>query len=131
MNNATNPFQQPGLEQAQAFWQDFFGKMGGMQPGPDAMERMRKAFMDSMSKWAEEYMRSEAFLGSMKQSMDASLAWQQKINEQLQKGLAAAQMPSREDTDQVTLLIRGMEDRLMDRLERITQRIEKLEKSKK
>ena len=46
----------------QAFWQDFFGKMGGMQPGPDAMYRMRKAFMDSMSKWAEEYMRSEAFL---------------------------------------------------------------------
>ena len=131
MSSDGNPFMQPGVEQFQAFWQDFFGKMSGMTPGPEGAEKMRKAFMDSMARWAEDYMRSDAFLASMKQSMDAALAWQQSMNQYLQKGLSAAQMPSREDSDNITLLIRGMEDRLLDRLEKITQRIEKLEKAEK
>lgn len=125
----SDAFKLPGAEQMTAFWQEFLGKMGGVQPGPDATERMRKAFFDAFARWAEEYMRSDAFLASMKQATDAALAWQQNMNEMLKKGLSAAQMPSRDDADHVTLLVRGMEDRLLDRLEQITRRLDKLEKT--
>jgi len=47
----------------------------------------------------------------------------------LQKGLAAAQMPSLVDQEQVVGMIRGTEDRLFTRLDEIQSRIERLEKA--
>lgn len=124
----------PGGDPFSAFWTDFIAKMGtsgmpAMQPSPDFTEKMRKAFFESMTKYAEEYMRSDSFLKSMKQSMDHALAWQQGMNQMLQSGLAGAQMPSRADADHVVVLVRGMEDRLMGRLDDLQKRLEKLEKS--
>jgi len=127
----------PGNDAFTSFWSDFFAKMGSaggaapMQPSPDFTERMRKAFFDSMTRYAEDFMRSEQFLKSMKQSMDQALAWQQGMNQMLQGGLAAAQVPSRADSDHVVGLIRGMEERLLDRLDDLSRRVEKLEKSGK
>jgi hypothetical protein len=72
-------------------------------------------------------MRSEAFLAAMKQSTDHALAWQQSMNQVLQKGLSAGQMPSRADADHVVSLIRGMEDRLLEKLDRISERVDRIE----
>lgn len=123
----------PGADAFSAFWSDFFGKMAAAgiappQPAADVSERMRKAFFESFAKYADEFMRSEAFLKMMKQSMDHALAWQQTMNQYLQKGLAGAQMPSKPDADHVVMLVRGMEDRVMDKLEEMSRRIDDLEK---
>jgi predicted transcriptional regulator len=124
----------PGTDAAAAFWSDFFSKLNAGGPAPQAMqaefvERWRKAFFEAMSRSAEEYMRSESFLKMMKQSMDHALAWQQTMNQQLQAGLAGAQMPSRGDSDHIVSLIRGMEDRVMGRLDELGRRVEQVEKS--
>jgi flagellar biosynthesis chaperone FliJ len=66
----------------------------------------------------------------MKQSMDNALALQQTVNESLQKGLASAQMPSSNDADHVVMLIRGMEERLADKIDKLTERMGKLEKAR-
>jgi hypothetical protein len=67
----------------------------------------------------------------MKQSMDQALAWQQMINQAMQKGLASAQAPTREDADHVALLVRGMEERVLSKLEELGRRVEQLETPKK
>jgi hypothetical protein len=126
----------PGMEAWNSFWSDFLSK--SMPPGvspttPPAefAERMRKGFFEAMSKYFEEYLRSESFLNSMKQSMDHALAWQQAMNQYMQNSLSSAQAPTRADADHVVLLIRGMEDRVMARLDDLTERVERLETPKK
>jgi hypothetical protein len=49
------------------------------------------------------------------------------MNQTLQKGLSAAQVPSRADADHLVVLVRGMEDRLLERLAKIEQRLGQLE----
>jgi hypothetical protein len=126
----------PGMEVWSNFWTDVFAK--SMPPGvspttPPAefAERMRKGFFDAMTKYFEEYLRSEAFLSVMKQSMDHALAWQQALNQYMQKSLSATQATTRADADHVVLLIRGMEDRVMARLDDLKERVERLETPKK
>ena len=125
-------FNTGGGDPFSAFWTDFWSKAGvapsaaaaGGTPsfGPELMERWRKAFFEALSRSSEEYLRSDAFLRMMKQSMDQSLTWQQAINQQVQQGLAAAQMVSRADVDHLVSLLRGLEERLMHRLDALENR---------
>lgn len=123
-----------------AFWTDFTSKMWSAAPGasgpppapsPDVMKQMRQAFFDAMARYADEFMRSEAFLGMMKQTMDNALAWQQMMNQMLQRNLSAAQVPSQADADHTVMLVRGMEDRVMKKLEEMEARLRGLEGAKK
>ena len=112
-------------------WADMMGRMAGMQPPaaapPDMLEPMRRAFFDAMTKSADEYMRSEQFLTMMKQGMDNALAFRQQLNQFLKQNLQAAQMPTRADTDHMVLLVRGMEERVLEKLDELNRRIEGLE----
>jgi hypothetical protein len=103
------------------------------QPQPSATgdfaAQMRRAFFDAMSQQADQYMRSDAFMASMKQSMDNALAWQQMVNQFLQKGVSAAQMPTRADSEHIVRLVRGMEERLIGKLESMEARVRRLEKA--
>ncbi len=119
-----------------AFWTDFMQRMTGAGSPPAAapqqqmFEQARRAFFDAWAQYLDGYMRSEAFLQAMKQSMDNALSMQQTINDALQKGLSSAQMPSSKDADHVVMLIRGMEERLAEKMDKLAARVEKLEKSR-
>src|SRR5215470_11133640 len=117
----------PGLDPFMKFWSDFMGKMAatGMpsfQPSPDMLNQMRRTFFDALAEQADTFMRSEAFLAAMKQGMETSLAWQQALNQFLQKGLAAAQVPSKVDSDHLVSLVRGMEERVLERMDELARR---------
>lgn len=114
------------------FWSEWVKNMtpSGMAappPSREATEHMRRVFFDMMASQADQVMRSEGFLSTMKQAMDSSLAWQKTINDMLQQGLAAGQMPSRADADHIVTLVRGMEERVLNKLDDITARVEQLE----
>lgn len=116
------------------FWTEFWGKLSECgsapaSPSADVMNQMRRVFFDAMARQADEFMRSEAFLAAMKQAMDSSLAWQQSLNQFLSKGLQTAQMPSRVDADHMAVLVRGMEERVLARLEELSQRVGRLERA--
>ncbi len=122
-------------------WSDMMGRMAmpgmngmpGMtppQPTPEMMDQMRKALFSSMTEQAEEYMRSEQFLDSMKKSMDNALAFKQQLNQFLQSGLQTMQMPTRSDSDHMVLLLRGMEERVLGKLEELCERVERLEQNR-
>lgn len=130
MSAAPNTF--PGMDAFTGFWTDFMNKMNAAgvptpPAGSDVANQVRRAFFDAMARHAEEYMRSDQFLAAMKQGMDNALALQQNMNQFLQRGMAGAQMPSRVDTDHLVVLIRGMEDRLLNKLEDLQSRVERLE----
>lgn len=128
---AGDNFGVPGPEAFTAFWSDFLAKVappGSTALGGNYAETMRKALFDAWTRYLDDYMRSDAFLQMMKQSTDHALAWQQQMNEYLQRGLAAAQMPGKEDSNHIALLVRGMEERVTARLDELNKRITKLEK---
>lgn len=117
------------------FWTDLMGQMAtvGFTPPamrPDMTDQMRKAFFSVLSNHAEEFMRSEQFLAAMKQSMDNALAFKQQMNQFFQQNLRGFNMPSSADADHVALLVRGMEDRVMEKLDDLDIRLGKLESSR-
>lgn len=118
------------------FWMDLMSKMSGTPFAPtgaqmqdDAMKRMRQAFFDAWAKHCDEFLRSDAFLDVLKKSMDSALAFKQELNEFLTKALHEKQMPARSDTDSILLVLRSMEDRVLERMDKLTQRVDALESS--
>lgn len=113
------------------FWSDIMAGMGGAAPQGSAQEdmllQMRRTFFDAWAHQCEEFMRSDAFLAMMKQSMETALAFREKTNEFLNKTLNDAQMPSREDTDSIQIAIRTLQEQVLDRLDALSQRVEALE----
>jgi hypothetical protein len=114
-----------------AFWSEMTQRMftpeRAPSPSEEAMNHMRKFFFEMMAQQADQYMRSDEFCQFLKQATDNSLAWQKQLNDSLQQGLAAAQMPSRADSDHLVTLIRGMEERLLKKLDTLNERVSELE----
>ena len=112
------------------FWTDCVSKMtgAGFAPNPpqvsdDAIKQMRRAFFDAWAHHCDELMRSPAFLDGMKKSMDGALAFREQLNQFMTKALHGAQAPARSDTDSIMLVLRSLEERVLDRLDRLEQRV--------
>jgi hypothetical protein len=130
MSTNTNPFF--GADPFTRFWSDFMAKLASAgiappQPAPDILKDIRRTFFDALAEQADQFMRSEAFLGMMKQGVEASLAWQRTMSQFMQKGLNAAQIPSSADADHFVVLLRGMEDRIVERIDDLARRVDNLE----
>jgi hypothetical protein len=117
-------------------WFDMMSKLatGGFSPSSsscspmdEAAKQMRQAFFDAWQQQCEEFMRSEPFLAMMKRGMDNALAFREQLNEFLTKALHHGQMPARSDTDAVLLVLRSLEERLLERIDQLTERVERLE----
>jgi len=126
----------PGIDPFMRFWTDLMSRMtaAGLtppQPPPDLLQQLRRSFFDALSEQADQFLRSEAFLNAMKQAMETSLAWQQAINQFLHKGLAAAQIPSQAEAEHLVVLLRGMEERVLDRIEDLSRRVAALESARR
>lgn len=123
----------PGQDAFNQFWGDVWSRMGAAgaptaaQFSPELMNGFRKAFFEAMASAADQVMRSDQFRASLKQAMDGTIAWQQMMNQYLQGGLQAAQVPTRGDADQIVQLVRGLEQRLGEKLDSISQRVDRLE----
>ena len=118
------------------FWVDLMSKMSGTPFAPtasqmqdDAMKRARQAFFDAWAQHCDEFLRSDAFLEVLKKSMDSALAFKQELNEFMTKALHGQQMPARSDTDSILVVLRSMEDRVLERMDRLSHRVDALESS--
>ena len=72
-------------------------------------------------------MRSEAFLSGMKQSMDASLTFKEQLNSFVSKAFEGSPMSTKTDTDSILETLRGIEERVLSRLDDLYQRVGALE----
>lgn len=98
---------------------------GDMQE--DATRRMRRVFLDAWAKSCEEYLGSPQFLDIMKQSMDGALAFRKQMNEFLAQAYEQAQVPSRDDMASLSKALHGFEERIVSRIENLSDRVALLE----
>ena len=132
-NFTSNPFG-AAADPFTKFWSDCVSKMtgAGMTPSPtqvsdDAMKQMRRAFFDAWAHHCDEFMRSPAFLDGMKKAMDGALAFREQLNEFMTRALHEGQAPARSDTDSIMLVLRSLEERVLDRLDRLEERVASME----
>ena len=97
MNQPSNhpPFTMPPFDPAamQAMWQQMMGQFTSPsahpQPTPampaEILKQMQKACLDTMARWADEYMRSPQFLDQMKQSLEGALAMRRQVEDFIRK----------------------------------------------
>ncbi len=136
---ALNKKNNPGGASADPFtkfWTEVMTKMsaaGARAASPfaasseDAGKQMRQAFFDAWAKYCEDFMRSEVFLEAMKKSMEGAIQFKQQVNDFLRKVMGDSPLPSRDDTESIILAVRRLEERVLDRLEELSQRVEALE----
>jgi hypothetical protein len=117
-------------------WTELASKMAaaGMSfnpetPPTDAARQMRSAFFQAMSQQADQFMRSPEFLKMMKQSMDASLAFRKQMQDFFTSAHHAAGGVARQDVDQLLSAVHHLEDRLLQRIDELSTRLELLEKA--
>jgi len=127
-------------EQFTQFWTDMVSQMGKSGPGvgatngrepapafPDASKAMQRAFFDGMSRYFDEFMRSEQFLEHMKQTMDQSIAFKKMMDDFLIQTHTTLQMPVRGDVEDIAHLLRGIEERLITRLDKLDEKVAAVE----
>jgi len=124
-------------EQAAAFqkiWMESMSKImqtafafGNNSPPPDVLKQIRSGIFQALAQSWEEFTRSPEFLESMKQWMDTAINFRRMSNDFMAKVRNEIQAPSRDDIDTVMLTVRHMEKRVLDRVEELAVRIEKLD----
>lgn len=138
---STNP-----AEQMTKFWTDMMAQMGqaaaqGGMPGAstngrsagsapaftDAAKSMQRAFFDAMAKYFDDFMRSEQFLDHMKQTMDQSIQMKKMMDDFLIQAQTTLQSPVRGDVEDLAHLLRGIEERLFDRLDKLEEKVAAVE----
>lgn len=118
-------------------WSDFMGRMSAAMGQPAAQQQpswpdenvkqMQRTFFDAMAKQADEYLRSPQFLGMMKQMMDQSIAFKQQLDRFITEAYRGAQAPAQADMKDLADTLRGIEERLMSRIEELERRLDTAE----
>lgn len=123
-----------GVEAFTKMWTDFATRMmsAGMSfnpesPPPEVARNMRGAMFQAMSRYAEEFMQSPQFLEAMKQSMDMGIQFRKMVNEFVGRVQFEMQGVTRADVDALVTRLKHMETRIMDRLDDLATRLERLE----
>lgn len=93
----------------------------------EMLGRMRQAFFDAWERHCIEFMGSEQFLEAMKQAMDGALTFRKQMNDFLTRSMRDAQIPTKQDSDSIVEILRGLEEGLTHRLEDISRRVAALE----
>lgn len=124
----------PAAEQWAAFqkiWGETFSKL--MQLGftfspesapPEFMRQMRSGIFQALAQSWEHFLRSPQFMEGMKQHMDNAIAFRKMSSEFFTKMRHETQSTSKDDIDAIMLTVRHMETRVLDRVERLTARID-------
>jgi len=129
----SSPFEE--AQKITNVWAEFAAKMatagmtvdpsGGQSP-PDAAKSVRAAALSAMSQYAQQFMRSQQFMEMMKQSMDASIAWQRQMNDFLTKAHHAGESVARSDLSDLHQSVRHLEQRTLDQMEQLAAKLDQI-----
>jgi hypothetical protein len=142
----------PPVDPITGFWRDVWARSaaaGSQMPGmpgmpggmpmdpsaaaqafmsPEAMKRMQAAFYDAMAQYAEQYMRTPAFLESMKKSMDQAMQLRQQMDGFLKSNMASAfESATGGSHAEILGAIRQSTAQLQSQIAKIDQRVSDLE----
>jgi len=98
-----------------------------MQPGstaPDTLRQVRGGLLTALSESWAQFLESSQFQEGMRQWMDQAVGWRKATNDVMVHIRKEMQAPSGEDIDSVMLTVRHMEQRLLNRLDELSKRVE-------
>lgn len=131
MQQPLNPFD-VGQSMFRA-WTDFMTKMmaapmpfSSAGSPPDAAREIRSNMLNAWADYWQQVMRSPEFLETMKQSVDSSVQWRKQFNDFLGQMQHELQGVSRQDVDQIMRMMRHVEQRSVDGMERVTDQLERI-----
>jgi len=93
---------------------------------PEVLREMRSGILKSLARSWDEFLRSPQFLDVMRQWMDSTITFRKMSNEWMARMRNDLQAPSRDDIDTIMLSVRHMEQRLLNRVEDLSKRIDGL-----
>ena len=96
------------------------------RPPPDAARELRDASLAAMGEQVDKYMRSPQFLDVMKRSLDAQIAHRKQLNQFLTDAHHSVQGVAKADVEALSLSLRQMERRVLNRIETLCERVEEL-----
>jgi hypothetical protein len=128
---------QKACEQASTFqklWMDGFARLAqaGFAPPPesapmDSLRQMRGSIFQALSQSWEDYMRTPHFKESMKAMLDHAIAYRKMNSDFFTQAHHSVQGTAREDIDNLLAAIRQAESRVLNRVEAIADRLNRLE----
>jgi hypothetical protein len=128
---------QKAYEQAATFqklWMDGFTRLAqaGFTPPPetppmDSLRQMRGSIFQALSQSWEDYMRTPHFKEAMKTMLDNAIAYRKLNNDFFTQAHHSIQGTAREDIDNLLAAIRQAESRVLNRVESIADRLDRLE----
>lgn len=96
-------------------------------PPPEVLRQIRNGIFQALAGSWEEFMRSPQFLDGMKQWMENAIAFRKMTNDFMGRMRNEMQAPARSDIDTIVLAVRHMEQRLLDRVEALSDQVRALE----
>lgn len=134
MNNGV---MRQAMDQAQALtklWTDSIMELTGAafsfspgSPPPEMARQMRESFLSALGHSIDNYMRSEPFLQSMRQSIDMAMDFRKQFAQQMQTLHHSMGTPAVEDIQSVMLALRHFEERLVRRLDHLAARMDDID----
>jgi len=119
------PFEQ--AQQLTQMWMNFATNVAsaGMafrpdeKAPPEIAQQMREATFAAMAQAADKFLRSDKFLGMMKQSLDASIGFRKRMNEFLTQAHHGVQGVAKQDLDAMSLAVQHLERRMLGQMEEL------------
>jgi hypothetical protein len=122
-----------GMASFARLWTDFASKMVGtglsfppQSATPEAARQMRSAWLKAWGEYCDQFMRSPEFQNTVRQSLGASIEMRKQMNEFLGRLHHEFQSVSRQDVDELMIEMRRLEQRIIDGQERLLERVERL-----
>lgn len=99
-----------------------FSFSSGAAP-PEILRQIRSGFLQALARCWDEYLRSPEFAQRMKEMMDGALAVRKVGNELLSKTQRDLGVVNQEDLDAVLLSLRHLQNRVLERLDGISNQV--------
>ena len=95
---------------------------------PDAARSVRTNVLKAWSQYCDDFLRSEEFVNTMKQSMKQSIEFKKQMNQMMGNVHHEFQGASRQDIDHLMQTISHLERRIIDSVERMESQLDAMGK---
>lgn len=133
-DKASQPGQDPVLQPFMDFWAKYLEDcneqvktvLDGMRSSRDP-QAWKRRWLDAVSASADAYMRSPAFLDIMSKNAEMASKTKAQVNRVTEQSARNLGLPHASDIQALIEQLRGMEDRLLERLGKLECRVEAIE----
>jgi hypothetical protein len=118
-------FQKIWLESMSKLMQTAFTFTQGSPP-PEVLRQIRAGILQALAQSWDEFLRSPQFLEGTKQWIDQAISFRKMSNDFMAHVRNEFQSTSRDDIDTILLAVQHMEQRVLDRVEKLSAQVDSM-----